>query len=63
MCATKSPPADHDRFIAAYKSAAADLQASEHCLGYEMAQGDEEPNHFIIRIEWDSREGARSWFS
>lgn len=42
---------------AAYAEAAKSLDASEHCLRYELARGVEEPQRYILRIEWDSREG------
>lgn len=54
--------ADHAVFIAAYRSAGADLTASPHCLRYEVTQGVEEPDNFIVRIEWDSIEGHEQGF-
>ena len=54
--------ADRADFIAAYRSAAADLTASPHCLRWEMTQGVEEPDNFIVRIEWDSIEGHEQGF-
>lgn len=56
------PAADHDAFIAAYRSAGADLTASPHCLRYEVTQGVEEPDNFTVRIEWDSLEGHERGF-
>ena len=44
-------------FEAAYASAQASLAASPHCLGYEVARCVEEPGTYVVRIEWDSREG------
>jgi quinol monooxygenase YgiN len=55
-------PADHAGFIAAYRNAGADLSASPHCLRYEVTQGVEEPDDFIVRIEWDSIEGHEGGF-
>lgn len=49
-------------FRAAYDSAAAELAASPHCLRYEVSQGLEEPEHFVVRIEWDSVEGHEQGF-
>src|SRR5699024_1415655 len=46
----------------AYAEAAASLDASEHCLGYQLARGVEEPCRYILRIEWDSREGHERGF-
>ncbi len=56
-------PADkHEEFISGYTSAGKDLQASPHCLAYEISEGVEEPNNFIVRIEWDSVEGHEKGF-
>lgn len=56
------PAARHDEFVAAYKSAAKELEASSHCLSYEISEGIEEPNNFIVRIEWDSVDGHEKGF-
>ena len=32
------------------------------CLAFEVARGVEEPEHFIVRIEWDSLEGHERGF-
>jgi quinol monooxygenase YgiN len=45
------------RFEAAYQAAAAALDASPHCLGYELTRCVEEQDRYILRIEWDSVEG------
>jgi quinol monooxygenase YgiN len=47
---------DHepDALIAAYEAARAHLDAAPECLGYDLAQCDEEPNSLILRIEWTS---------
>src|SRR5690348_12852185 len=56
-------PADqHAAFVAAYHAAAEELESSEHCLAYEYSQGVEEPDNFIVRIEWDSIEGHEQGF-
>ena len=55
-------PEQHEQFIAAYGSAASQLESSEHCLRYEISQGVEEPNNFVVRIEWDSLEGHEKGF-
>ena len=56
-------PADrHAEFVDAYRSAKAELGASVHCLRYEIAQGIEERDNFIVRIEWDSLEGHEQGF-
>jgi quinol monooxygenase YgiN len=41
-------------FIDTYKDASKELDASEFCLGYELAECEEEAGHFILRIEWTS---------
>ncbi len=47
-------PERHRQFLEDYTKAAAFLQVSPYCLGYELTQGEEEPNNFILRIEWTS---------
>ena len=49
-------------FIAAYARAATVLDADEHCLGYEIARGLEEPENWVVRITWDSIEGHEQGF-
>lgn len=61
------PPSESDEgiagaFEAAYRDAAASLVASPHCLGYELTRCVEEPNRYILRIEWDSVEGHLTGF-
>jgi quinol monooxygenase YgiN len=51
-----------ERFAAAYARAADVLDADEHCLGYEIAQGVEEPENWVVRITWDSLEGHERGF-
>lgn len=51
-----------DDFEAAYGRAQEALQASTHCLGYELSHGIEEPNHYILRVEWDSQDGHLQGF-
>lgn len=48
---------DADAFLSAYESARGALDASSHCLAYELARCTEAPASFILRIEWDSAEG------
>jgi len=48
---------DADRanaFVADYTSAAKSLDASEYCLGYDLARSVETPESFILRIIWTS---------
>jgi len=42
------------QLIAAYEEACRHLDAAPECLEYELAQCDEEPRSFILRIEWTS---------
>ena len=56
------PEERHVEFEAAYGEAAKVLEASPHCLGYEVSHGVEEPGHYVVRIEWDSIEGHERGF-
>lgn len=56
------PAAQSGAFEQAYAEAASSLDASVHCLGYELARGVEEPEHYILRIRWDSLEGHEQGF-
>ena len=56
------PAARAEQFEAAYREAATVLRADEHCLRYEVARGVEEPEHYTVRIEWDSIEGHENGF-
>lgn len=49
-------------FKEAYREAGTYLKRSKHCLSCEVIQGIEEPNNFIVRIEWDSLEGHMQGF-
>ncbi|NUP14348.1 MAG: antibiotic biosynthesis monooxygenase [Polyangiaceae bacterium] len=53
---------DVDGFMSAYQSARSALDASPHCLAYELSRCSEEPSSFILRIEWDSTEGHLQGF-
>ena len=56
-------PDDRSRaFHDAYARAAEILDADEHCLSYDVAQGVEEPANWVVRIEWDSLEGHEQGF-
>ena len=56
------PEESRDEFERAYAEAGKSLDASEHCLGYELSHGVEEPDNYILRIEWDSLEGHEQGF-
>jgi len=49
-------------FEAAYRAASSSLDASPHCLGYELSRCVEEEDRYILRIEWDSLEGHLTGF-
>ncbi|MDB5971362.1 MAG: hypothetical protein JWQ90_3812 [Hydrocarboniphaga sp.] len=51
-----------DAFEAAYRAAAPSLDASLHCLGYELSRCAEEQDRYILRIEWDSVDGHLAGF-
>lgn len=48
--------------VEAYRRAAAGLDAAPECLAYELAECEEEPGHFILRIEWTSTEAHLQGF-
>jgi|SRR6187200_2589 quinol monooxygenase YgiN len=56
------PAERHREFEDAYAEAQAALGDSPHCLAYEVAHGIEEPDNFVVRIEWDSVEGHEQGF-
>jgi quinol monooxygenase YgiN len=58
----KIPESRHKEFEAAYDKAQASLKASSHCLSYEVSHGIEEPDNYVVRIEWDSEEGHMKGF-
>ncbi len=49
-------------FIKAYGAASKYLDSSEHCLAYNVIQGIEEPENFIVQIIWDSVTGHEQGF-
>lgn len=54
--------ARRDAFIEAYCAATAALDDSPYCLGYELAQCDEEPDRFVLRIHWTSTDDHMNRF-
>jgi heme-degrading monooxygenase HmoA len=56
------PDERRERFENAYRDAAGSLDSSENCLAYELSHGVEEPERYILRIEWDSLEGHEQGF-
>jgi quinol monooxygenase YgiN len=49
-------------FETAYRKAEPILQGSKHCLGYRLLRGHEEPENWMLIIEWDSVEGHEQGF-
>lgn len=45
-----------------YARAALVLDASEHCLAYELSRCLDEPHRYLLRIEWDSAQGHLQGF-
>ena len=56
------PAEEAGAFEEAYDRAGEILEQDSHCLAFEIARGVEEPEHFIVRIEWDSLEGHEQGF-
>ena len=54
--------ANAQAFETAYQKAEPILQGSKHCLGYRLLRGHEEPENWILIIEWDSVEGHEQGF-
>jgi quinol monooxygenase YgiN len=51
-----------EALTSAYEAARAALDASPHCLAYELSRCTEEPTWMMLRIEWDSEEGHLQGF-
>jgi len=49
-------------FEKAYAAAAEQLDLAPQCLGYELSHGIEEPDRYILRIEWTSVEDHEQGF-
>jgi len=49
-------------FELAYERAEKALRTSAHCLNYDLSHCIEKPEHYILRIEWDSLEGHMKGF-
>lgn len=49
-------------FEAAYAKAQASLEASPNCHRWELSRCHEEPDRYVLRIEWDSLEGHLGGF-
>jgi hemoglobin len=51
-----------DAFLDDYRKAAEWLEASGHCLAYELTECAEAAGHYMLRLEWDSPEGHLEGF-
>ena len=51
-----------ETFESAYQKAAESLKASPHCQAYELSHCVEDPDYYVLRIEWDSEEGHLKGF-
>lgn len=49
-------------FEADYRRGGASLEASTHCLAYELSHCTEDRDYYVLRIEWDSEEGHLKGF-
>ena len=49
-------------FERVYEKAGEALGSSIHCLRYELSHCAEDPDRYILRIEWDSEEGHLKGF-
>jgi quinol monooxygenase YgiN len=58
----KIPQEKQKQFETAYENAAVPLNASPHCLKYELSHCAEQPDLYILRIEWDSHDGHMKGF-
>lgn len=56
------PAQDAAAFEADYAKAWLSLDASPHCMGYELSRCLDESTSYILRIEWDSVEGHMQGF-
>lgn len=56
------PAPQHEEFLAAYRAAGKDLAGAPECVRYEIAEGVEEPDKFVVRIEWTSVEAHERGF-
>lgn len=56
------PTDRHGEFEAAWAQARTALDAAPECLTYEVAHGVEEPEHYIVRIQWSSLEDHEQGF-
>lgn len=56
-------PAERDEeFVAMYRQAQRHLQRAPQCLSYELTRCAEEPERYVLRIEWQSTEAHLEGF-
>lgn len=48
------PAESHEEFERAWSAAQTVLREAPECLEYEVAHGVEDPNSYVVRIEWSS---------
>ncbi|MDQ4014971.1 MAG: antibiotic biosynthesis monooxygenase [Thermoproteota archaeon] len=58
----KIPREGQSEFEEAYANASRSLDTSKHCQMYELTHCAEEPELYILRIEWDSLDGHMKEF-
>ncbi|MBS1507243.1 MAG: antibiotic biosynthesis monooxygenase [Bacteroidetes bacterium] len=58
----KIDPERHVAFEAAYTEAGLLLQQSPYCLGYKIIKGTEEPENYIVQIQWTSEQDHLNGF-
>ncbi|MEO5510743.1 MAG: antibiotic biosynthesis monooxygenase [Longimicrobiales bacterium] len=56
------PAGEEAAFEEAYEGAQRYLAASPHCLGYELLHSIDEPQRYILRIQWTSVDGHINGF-
>ena len=50
------PGHEQTDFLNSYAQASKALEASATCIGYELTHCEEDPDRFILRIQWTSTE-------
>jgi heme-degrading monooxygenase HmoA len=58
----KVPTSRHREFEEAWSDAQQVLRNAPQCLGYEISHGLEEPENYVVRIEWRSVEEHEQGF-
>jgi heme-degrading monooxygenase HmoA len=58
----KVPAERHGEFERAWSSARSVLDQARECLAYEVAHGVEEPDNYVVRIEWTSLDDHEQGF-